>query len=76
MTDQDRGIYKKYNVTRLDDAAAKHKDCNYFVLDLKHDKHAAAALYGYAESLDMAQEYPQLMKEVRALADSLCRENS
>lgn len=45
--DRNRGIYNKYAVTRRD-FSDKHTDCHYFVLDLVHDKFAAAALRAYA----------------------------
>jgi hypothetical protein len=60
--DAARGWYRKYEVTRLNDAAGKHTDCEYFVLDLVHDAHAPAALRAYAESC--ATTHPQLSKEL------------
>ncbi len=68
MSDKDRGLYNKYIVTRLEDPDGKHATCDYFVLDLQHDPHAVAALYGYAESCDM-DGYPVLAAELRSRAD-------
>ena len=48
-----RGIYRKYNVTRTDgrDASGeKHHGCAYFVIDLDHDENAKVALKAYADS--------------------------
>ena len=69
MGDKTRGLYNKYRVERLDgssDIGGKHYGCEYFVLDLTHDKHAKAALLAYAESCKT--EYPLLAKDLRAQA--------
>jgi hypothetical protein len=61
-----RGLYEKYTVRRNDGESAPcgvHHGCEYFVLDLTHDKHAKAALAAYAESC--AAEYPQLAEDLR-----------
>lgn len=66
MTDRTRGLYDKFIVQRTDgksEPGQKHHDCEYFVLDLTHDKHAAAALRAYADSC--AEEYPMLAKGIR-----------
>jgi len=47
MNDQDRGIYRKYHVERLNDPSGKHADCAYFVLDPRHDPIARVALDAY-----------------------------
>ena len=67
MGDKTRGLYNKFTVTRNDgssDPGGKHFGCEYFVLDLTHDKHAAAALRAYAESC--AAEYPLLAADLLA----------
>lgn len=69
--DKKRGLYKKFTVTRVHDPEDKHGDCEYFVLDLNHDPHAAAALFGYAESCE--KDYPRLAKDLRLRADALCK---
>jgi hypothetical protein len=67
MTDQDvkRGLYKKFLVERTDGSSqpgGKHEGCEYFVLDLIHDKHAVIALEKYAESCE--DEYPFLYDDL------------
>jgi hypothetical protein len=68
-SDKERGLYKKYNVSRVDDPTGKHKDCEYFVLDLTHDKHARAALQRYTYCCEL--EYPELAKDLRKLSAKL-----
>ncbi len=71
MSDLTRGLYHKFNVERTDGSSepgGKHHGCDYFILDLTHDKHAYAALRGYIDSC--RSEFP-------ALADDLtekCRQ--
>ena len=65
MSDKDRGLYAKFKIYRTDgrsERGEKHYRCDYFVLDLSHDPHAAEALAAYARSC--AAEFP-------ALADDL-----
>jgi hypothetical protein len=60
------GLYRKFKVTRTDGShrvGGKHEGCEYFVLDVDHDKHAMPALAAYAESA--ADEYPQLAADLR-----------
>ncbi len=67
MGDRSRGLYGKFFIERTDGKSAvgeKHDGCDYFVLDLTHDKHAAAALRAYADSC--AEEYPLLAADLRA----------
>lgn len=69
MTDRNRGLYEKFMVERRDgasDPGGKHHDCEYFVLDLDHDPHAAVALDAYADSC--AAQYPALAADLRAKA--------
>ena len=52
MGDKNRGLYRKFNVTRTDGRSCpgeKHADCEYLVLDLTHDPHARAAAVRYAK---------------------------
>lgn len=58
MSDQDRGLYGKYKVERLNDETGKHDQCWFFVLDPIHDKFANQALMAYA--MACREEYPQL----------------
>lgn len=64
--DTKKGIYRKYRVQRLRDGEGKHRDCEYFVLDLKHDPHAQSALLSYAASCE--KDYPELAKDLRKKA--------
>lgn len=69
MVADNRGVYQKFTVTRTDGSdefGGKHYGCNYFVLDLAHDKHARAALLAYAASC--AKERPELARDLRKLA--------
>jgi hypothetical protein len=66
MGDRARGLYNKFIVQRADGSDApggKHHGCEYFVLDVTHDKYAAAALRAYAEAC--ATEYPLLARDLR-----------
>jgi hypothetical protein len=63
------GLYHKYMVRRRDGRSArgeKHDGCEYFVLDLTHDKFAAPAVLAYAEACE--SEYPALAADLRAKA--------
>lgn len=64
-TDKNRGLYHKFNIERTDGASApggKHEGCEYFILDLTHDKHAIAAILAYAKSC--RKEYPKLADDL------------
>ena len=61
MNKKKKGLFHKYYVERLDGKdrlGEKHWRCEYFVLDLTHDKYAIPALKAYAESCQ--NEYPRL----------------
>jgi hypothetical protein len=65
MGDNSRGLYQKFHVVRTDGSSepgGKHHECEYFVLDLTHDKHAEAALRAYAKSC--SAEYPLLSADL------------
>jgi hypothetical protein len=65
MNDTERGLYGKYRVERTDGSSEpgrKHHNCWYFVLDVRHDKHAVAALKAYIESC--RTEYPELAADL------------
>ena len=60
------GLYKKFSVTRVDGSDApggKHENCDYFVLDLTHDKFALVAIRAYASAC--ALKYPVLSEELK-----------
>lgn len=63
--DRENGVYRKYDVRRVDDPKGKHDACWYFVLDPKHDRHARVALAAYAEAVRL--DYPQLSDDLRAV---------
>lgn len=69
MGDKTKGLYGKFVVRRTDGSdhpSGKHEGCEYFVLDLTHDKHAYMALRAYANSCD--EEYPLLASDLRIKA--------
>ena len=62
----DQGLYRKFEVNRTDGSDApggKHHGCEYFVLDITHDKFAAPALLAYADACE--SEYPELATDLR-----------
>lgn len=71
MSDQEKGLYRKYNVERLNDPTGKHADCTYYVLDLNHDKFAVPALEAYAAAC--AEDYPTLAFDLRHTAAATAR---
>jgi hypothetical protein len=63
--DKTKGLYNKFTVTRTDGSSApggRHEGCQYFVLDLMHDRHAPAALRAYADSC--RADYPALAEDL------------
>lgn len=78
MSDEKRGLYRKYKVERVDGSSkpeGKHEDCQYFVLDMEHDPHARVALRAYADSCK--KDFPGLAKDLRKVTtpdpDCSCR---
>jgi hypothetical protein len=74
MNDHSKGLYRKFNVERTDGTSAlggKHEGCEYFVLDLTHDKHAMPALQAYAASC--AREYPALADDLKDIILRIAR---
>lgn len=68
LPDKERGLYGKYQIRRVDgstDKGKKHEKCDYFVLDVTHDPHAAPALFSYAASAK-ADGYEQLAADLYA----------
>lgn len=70
---EEPGLYSKFLVRRLDQSP-RHAGCDYYVLDLSHDPHAAAAVAAYAASC--AAEKPDLAADLRRAiaAARSCRE--
>lgn len=59
--DKHRGLYGKFKVERMDGRSApgrKHHNCDYYVLDLTHDKYAPYAIAAYA--MACRKEFPLL----------------
>lgn len=72
MGDRNRGLYGKFYVERTDGKSApgeKHHGCEYFLLDLNHDKYAVPALRSYAEHCQA--EYPLLAADLFKKADEI-----
>lgn len=65
--DEEKGIYRKYYVKRLNDPMLKHAGCEYFVLDLVCDKFAKPALLAYADACE--EEFPELARDLREKFD-------
>ncbi len=61
MSKKDKGLYKRYEVTRVD-GKEDEPGTTYFVLRFG-EKHAKAALLAYANSVQ--DEQPQLARELR-----------
>jgi len=64
--DHARGLYEKFRVERRDGSSGpggKHERCEYYVLDLVHDKHALPALIAYAACCE--EEFPKLAEDLR-----------
>ena len=62
--DEKCGLYQKYQVTRLHDPSGKHRECEFYVLDLIHDGYARAALLAYAAACE--DEFPKLARDLAA----------
>lgn len=62
------GLYKKYHVRRADGMegpGTKHNNCQYFVLDLSHDKYGITGALAYADACEA--EFPILAQQLRQL---------
>lgn len=62
---RDGDLIEKFTVYRNDGSSAagqKHERCEYFVLDLDHDRHAIAALAAYIESCKA--DFPKLARSL------------
>jgi hypothetical protein len=69
---KNKGLYNKFTVTRTDgrsEPGEKHDGCDYFVLDLTHDKFAIPALKAYAKACN--SEYPLLADDLRREIDNI-----
>jgi len=68
MSDREVGLYKKYNVTRVADFDGKHENCEYFVMDPRHDLIARQVLEMYAQLAETAG-YAKLPEDIRAMIE-------
>lgn len=62
---EQQGLFRKFIVQRVDGSdqpGGKHYGCRYFVLDLDHDPHAAAAMRAYAQ--ECATTHPKLSADL------------
>lgn len=69
---EQQGMFRKFEVRRVDGSdqpGGKHHDCNYFVLDLDHDPHAATALEAYAFAC--GQSHPQLAADLHQTVNQM-----
>ena len=63
---EQQGLFRKFDVRRTDGSdlpSGKHYGCRYFVLDVDHDVHAAAALGAYANACQ--HTHPELAADLR-----------
>jgi hypothetical protein len=66
-TDAQQGLYGKFRIERTDGSSAtgcKHHGCDYFVLDVTHDKCAPPALAAYAAAVE--RTHPLLAADMRS----------
>lgn len=59
------GLYRKFDVRRTDgtsEPGGKHENCEYFVLDMIHDKFARPAIAAYAEACKA--DFPELADDL------------
>lgn len=61
--DSGRGLYRKFRVERVKESD-KHRNCEYYVLDMDHDAFAEPALLTYAAACQ--DKYPQLAADLRS----------
>lgn len=66
MPDTDKGLYNKFEITRIDGKPGR-EDCQYFVLDLCHDPYARPALQAYIDALP--NEYHLLKSDLTLLLE-------
>lgn len=66
--DRERGLYRKFDVRRVPPNPIAHPDCDYFVLDITHDKLAVFALRAYADAAERFG-YQLLSDELRLKAE-------
>lgn len=76
-TEKAEGIYRKFWVSRTDGSSkpgGKHEDCEYFVLDWKHDEFAVIATRAYADACEA--KHPDLAADLRGRANDAARKKA
>jgi hypothetical protein len=68
LPDDERGLYRKYHVRKLNDREGKHDNCFFFVLDMTHDPFAIPAARAYADAC--REQYPLLAQELESFNPS------
>jgi len=61
---EEQGLFNKFTIFRtdgLDAPGKKHSNCEYFVLDIRHDKFAKSALAKYAEACQISITHQEQM---------------
>lgn len=73
-SDAAKGLYGKYRIEKVVDPTGKHRGCDFFVLDLTHDKDAVIALEAYAEACwrDKPTLYDDLNDKLAAITHRQC----
>jgi hypothetical protein len=72
MGDKNKGLYNKFYIGRADGRSGpgeKHYQCEYFVLDLTHDKYSIPALMSYVFACK--DEYPKLATDLLVKISSM-----
>lgn len=67
LHEHEQGLYRKFDVCRDDGSSepgGKHHDCEYFILDMTHDRLARAALRAYADAC--VSTHPELSADLIA----------
>jgi hypothetical protein len=67
-----RGLYRKFNVSRVSDPAGKHRECEYFVLDWDHDPYTPYAILEYAKHIRDRQFAGELIAKANAALECTC----
>jgi hypothetical protein len=62
------GLHHKYHVKHLHDPVGKHRDCPFFVLDIRHDLAARLAVRAYARAIRASN--PVLAADLFALLET------
>lgn len=67
---RDQGLYRKYNVSRVDGSDAlgeRNENAQYFVMEITNDAFARTAVLAYADACELL--YPLLAADMRAAVE-------